>query len=710
MALFQHEDFIILGMLFAKYFPAYIYDFSNGAWGGGSWSGSGGSWIPNFIVKYGTGRGGIITQASDADGDDGRPGVSDNATGVADPSLAGGKGTLTSPGDGLHKGQFGFGGNAQESVNGWTSSAGGGSGWFGGGSSFLNAGGGGGSNYCYSLNDLGISGADAVGYNNEGKPLYNPPDWLKAGLWVGIDIETLQHYSANKALYVTNCRHTNEYERYKTELGNAFEDYIRLRRLADGNGLILISEPNKLISYDKNISTIQNIATIIEFTGKSVSWKPPEDGKYHFILWGAQGGTIMYTPEGAQGLEYQQYTGGFGGAIGGIFELTKTYKGLDENNNEIDIETELFMYVGQRGLVNMRLQRSWNGGGNADGGCTSGGGATDIRWKGSDGGTGWQTGLYERLIVAGGGGGIMGSGNGNELPQPPFGPGKNENVSGGGDSESGEIVIPPDGNLPYFLVNDKSLVYVTIKYFTQSDLPPNYDIGCTIYINGGNEGILYQSFEIDPVNELVELVYPLDQVYLPNTDTHWVTISAKINTNVMFIIPDNGITIRVETRANPNEPDSDLDENKRPVFIRRVEKFSLIDLNKVTLILPPQPINESLEEKFILVDMYNVELKAVQLLKLSIVEQLSLTDLNDVKMDSPQPPGDIILKKLEGINLVDKVKAIMKDVVKQQNDSVEQISINDITSVKMKKAQTIRVSIVEQLSSTDIINIKEEQS
>ncbi|GKU77609.1 glycine rich domain-containing protein [Paenibacillus sp. L3-i20] len=99
-----------------------------------------------------------------------------------------------------------------------------------------------------------------------------------------------------------------------------------------------------------------------KFTGSAEEFVAPRSGSYKFEVWGAEGGTSGF--------------GGKGGYSVGSMNLNKGDK--------------LSLHVGG--------QTGWNGGGSGHGRITdSGGGATDIRKGG--------TGLNNRIIVAGGGGG-----------------------------------------------------------------------------------------------------------------------------------------------------------------------------------------------------------------------------------------------------------------------------------------------------------------
>lgn len=677
MALFQHEDFIFLGMMWASYFQGYLYNWGDGQFGGGNWSGGGGGWIPDQLPKYGTGRGGIINGMVFADGDDGRPGASDAATGPVEPSLAGGKGTLTSPGAGVNDGGFGYGGRAQLTADGYNISAGGGSGWFGGGAAFIDAGGGGGSNYCLADDIISLEGRSNI-------KEYQPPYWFKPGLWVGVDIQTAQHYINNLELYTTNTRHISEYNGMKSSLGEAYQAFIDLHIRANGNGLCLISRPNTMITINRIDGTIDNIDTIVEYTGKEFSWTPPIEADYHFILWGAQGGTVNYEPPSAS--LYQSYTGGFGGAVSGIFNLAPTHKEIQPTGEEIDVDTVIGIYVGQAGNQ-VRGYNTYNGGGNAGGGgSTSGGGATDLRWSLVGG---WKGNLYDRFLVAGGGGGCIGANFGNP-PVEPITPGGGGNSIIEGDKDKGEIKIPDDEPI-MFLVNDRSLVYVTITYYTPSLLPDNTSLSCTLYINNGNEGVLYQKFEAKPVGGIIELVYELDQVYPPNTPTHLVGLSVTIQTNVMFIIPSNGVNIRVETRAGVNEPNSDWENKEPPIIKSNNLVLSLLSSIKAVLTSPPEDEYLRFKTALTLLSEIKTSIKEIEKVFIRLTTPLDLINSNKLDIRDIPTPGDKLIRLNSTLDLISsigiKLENIQEDSLKDTNrlslDSRVKAVLRDIDQVKM---------------------------
>lgn len=669
MALFTHEDFIILGMLFAKYFRAYIYNPRNGHFGGGSWSGGGGGYDPFGQKRFATGRGGIITNEAVGDGDDGRPNANDSKTGNTKVSLAGARGTITGPGFGNHPGQFGRGGPANDTSTGRAASAGGGSGWFGGGSSVVLAGGGGGSNFCYTVNNHSASAIRAA-ESYTGKS-YNPPIWIQPGLWIGVDTPTLTHYVKNIYMYQTNTRHIQEYDTFKSALGNCFDAFIHLHELANGDGLCLISKPNTMIEFNFVTGTIDNILEIVQYTGTCKEFIPPTPGRYHFILWGAQGGTSVYTPSWMNPPEGQPWTGGFGGAVGGIFDLQVQ---------------PLYIYVGQEGQSVLHRD-SFNGGGNADGNNTGGGGATDIRWTGLDGSGNWNTGLDTRFLVAGGGGGCTGITGGGA--DEPFENGSSEGVQDPSQPDPGVIEFPSESEKDlWFLVNDLSIAYVTLSYYTLAELPDNYRIQCTLYIDGGNEGIMTQAFKLNPISGTIELAYYLDQVYPENTETHWVRLSVTIETDVFIIFPENGVNIRVETRARPNESDDNWNKN-HPIYQLGMERVKVLDNYLVKLKQAGSTIPISQVESIDgLHDFVKIVFKAVKNMNISTIEKLRYSDETRVIEKIKPIPEDIHLDEIETSKIIDVYSAILKEDIQPESlgvSKLEEIKLVDLYNIVLKQ-------------------------
>ena len=703
MALFQHEDALILGMLFAEFFPAYVYPLNQGTGEYIDWTGGGGGLVEKS-PEYSTGRGGITIDKHGnigVNGEPGRPGASDSYSTPATPSLCGDGGYLDSGGGGLHNGQLFFGGNASNNSSpllGITS-AGGGSGLFGGGSAYILAGGGGGSTWIYSNTTPGKTGWKAI---KRLLPGLEYPEWLDVPRWIGIDNSTLSYFKNNKALFDVNTYHIYEYEYagWKFKLKNAYYPFVQLHQEAGGNGLILISKPNEKIEIDRENGQITGIGKIVKYSGECIGWTPPEAGEYEFILWGAQGGTAYYTRPDDQSVPGQSYTGGFGGSCGFFINLSPTHIEIVDDI-ETEVPTTLYLRVGQMGEYT-KLNNAWNGGGNADT-ATGGGGSTDIRWKDAAGSTSWQLNFQYRLAIAGGGGGCIGTGHGGP-PIEPVDEGDKENIEEIEDDKDKTVNLVEDDEPLYFLVNDLSLVYVTIKYYSSASLPSNSHAGCLLYINNGQEGVLYQEFKINPVSGLLELVFPLDQVYPENTETHWVTLTPEVRTNTQFIVPKGGVHIRVETRKRVNEPNVELFQ---PIVLRILDKLNLVDTWNVELVGRVEDINLSVTEKLKLIDNFKTTLRAVGYVYKSVVEKLGIIDTNQVSLESWHPV-DIDLSILETLKLVDMFNEAFVKVDKHTDTNSETASIVDSVNIKLQQVEKLFLTVVEKLAAVDSIDIKEE--
>ncbi len=131
--------------------------------------------------------------------------------------------------------------------------------------------------------------------------------------------------------------------------------------------------------------TAANFEALFSYVGTCQTVTLPWYDNYVMQCWGAQGGDI------ADGAAYPY--GGHGGYTQGTLAVPKN--------------RSLYVYVGRKGN-RTAMERSFNGGGQLaaiDGGCASGGGATDVRLIGS--GNDWanSSGLLTRIMVAGGGAG-----------------------------------------------------------------------------------------------------------------------------------------------------------------------------------------------------------------------------------------------------------------------------------------------------------------
>ena len=700
--LFSHEDAIILGMLFSKYFAAVTYPINRGSSGGGYWSGGGGGG-PTPIVTPQTGRGGVTfepyTGKSIFNGDNGRPGASDAATTLVDPSLVGFGGNLVSGGQGLHDGQLFFGGNATMATahQFGNTSAGGGAGLFGGGSAFMDGGGGGGSSWVYSQNHYGLEGLNSL---RRLIPDFKVPEHLGVPEWIGVDTSTLDYFKKNRELFTVNTYHTYEYDYagFKGSLGKAYGAFLNLHNRALGNGLILVSEPNKSIVINRETGSIDGISSIIEYTGRQVEWKPPVDGRYEFILWGAQGGTVFYTRPEDQSYPGQSYTGGFGGAVGLFLDLTVTY--TDDDGYIQD--TVLYLLVGQRGLINSST-RPWNGGGNSVN-ASCGGGETDIRWEGQADSPSYQSTFTSRLAVAGGGGGCINTGNGGGQPHLPIDkPGNSNPLQGENPDDTYKIVKDP----PYFLVNDRSIVYVTIRYISTETLPSNSQAGCLLFINSGIEGVLYKDFKIDPVQGVVEIKYKLSSIYPKNTETHWVTLEPEVRTNTRFIVPNNGVTIRVETEEGVNEP---VGDHSPIIIVNKVETLDFFDSLSVFFETFGGDIRINVFETLeTILDKLDINFKEISYIRVDILETFKyLLDKYNILFVEPQPQGDININISEFVRLLDLININLVEMGADiRLSTLETLSsLNEHIQSKLYSVLFSKIHGTDTLNTLDGVSVK----
>lgn len=150
----------------------------------------------------------------------------------------------------------------------------------------------------------------------------------------------------------------------------------------------------------RNVKVISNVMAY-EYRGGTETFTAPVTGIYKLEVWGAQGGSSNSND-----------IGGKGGYTVGQIELAK--------------DDVLMINVGGQGNFPEFSDGGYNGGGQGGQGSTQGsggGGATDIRYKGTD--------LTKRVIVAGGGGG---AGNYNGSSNPSVGGAGGGSYGGTGSS------------------------------------------------------------------------------------------------------------------------------------------------------------------------------------------------------------------------------------------------------------------------------------
>lgn len=158
---------------------------------------------------------------------------------------------------------------------------------------------------------------------------------------------------------------------------------MNIKKVSRAGGLGLLFFVVFLSSYQifandtkAKVSSEQPEVYNFEYTGKPVTFNVEKDGLYLLESWGAQGGSLG------------DYRGGKGGFASGEIYLKKG--------------EELTITVGGDGDYNNG--RGYNGGGSSYNGSQRGGGATDFRVGG--------TSIYNRILVAGGGGAAGKTGHG----------------------------------------------------------------------------------------------------------------------------------------------------------------------------------------------------------------------------------------------------------------------------------------------------------
>ncbi len=346
------------------------------------------------------------------------------------------------------RGSFGYGGDGifERADRG----GGGGGGWYGGGGGNTNRsnsdndkGGGGGSAFVLTANTTNVTPVDykvtssryltspaySTGTNTgDGKAKITPvaTDGILSIKLNNGNVKLDYRYD----LYTYTTTVDNSVDKVTFDIGmksgymlSQTNSVIDLTDNTHGNNVITVTDMSNgtINSYSVTINKVDyykiqngtNIQYEIPYTGEYQEFYIQTAGLYTLELWGAKGGD-------RNGNGY----GGNGGYIRGDVYLEKGEK--------------LYLYVGGAGNTTTLdgTRRGWNGGGYeyyyyAQGGIYTaprsafGGGATDIRIGG--------TSLYNRLIVAGGGGSVGAPGN------PGGGAGVAATTGSGGDSTPGSL-------------------------------------------------------------------------------------------------------------------------------------------------------------------------------------------------------------------------------------------------------------------------------
>ena len=610
--LFRNELALILGILVAKQFSGKIC-----GWKPPGLPGGGGVYIPDKQPPkdegiYGTGRGGYY---KDHDGDVGRPGLGDeHLTGVTD-GLSGQGGTLSYGGSGLRDGLFGLQWFINNPTNIPTVSAGGGGGWYGGGWSNVGGGGGGGSSFVLSDYGYELSGLDTKGKIKDYYLSLLPEDIRKSmtedeaneyirnffGIWYDRQEEA---YGLYPCLYDLNTR-----ERTVLEAKN-FRTFIPFREALDGNGAVLVSKVNKIITFDnykdsetgETLGKFNNLDIQFNFTGQTQELDILEDGQYHIIAYGGAGCDRWRGPD-------ERYHGGYGGCASGLFNFKAG--------------TKLYVNVGSRGYrQTYRFKNSSIG----TAGYTGGGSSSDVRYDNSD--------EASRIIVAGGGGGVYAQAgdseeppeNLKEIPTRPIDPER--------DAEGNYVEQEEETKLKNmkFMVNDRSTVHVLVKSYNQIEIPDFAQTSCSIYINDGIEGEMHTSTKPGGGVWTHEFQFKLNKIYTPNTPTHEVTIEAIIKSNFYSILATDGIMVWVTTEYGL----SDVATDNKIKILNYQDDFSIYDYYEVER-LSKRTLTLEIEDYLGIEDFAELVKKMKGTLS---KEVLDLLDMNDFYQIIKQTKGE----------------------------------------------------------------------
>ena len=657
MALFTHDDAIILGMLFAKYFSCLLYRNDSGA---------SQSYVPkprgSSYSVYGDGRGGNID--SGWLGRAGKPGFADSLLGATNASKPGAPGTITAPGKGGKEGGFKIGGSAST----YAPQGGGGAGLFGGGSGYFQGGGGGGSSFCLGgafFNICQSSEYLSSIFLTENKEQFILPAGIQKMAWVDADLSLS---GANELMRYLSCKFTGYYTLLVPDslfinpisfLQDPIAEQLRANALAvqvrniytygEGNGSVYITfgpDGHQLFEYDYNliakgfdfdtpgnldyrykIQILQNEEGQ-DYTATTYDIEVPtltaSNELVDVDIWclGAQGGNYYsdtYYDEG--GNAYYMY-GGFGGNIQGKFKMLPG--------------TKIRVKLGERGYK-LRAYQSINGGGAGDGGCTGGGGITYVCYVNEDDTDG------NMIIAAGGGGGCFGFAD-MRIPDPFYImiPGDDATQNPGTDNEA----VTYDVNATdKFMVNDRSIVYVEFMYYTPTELTADGKAKCIISIQNGLEGTLVDIIDINPTMGSAQFIYELDQIYAPGTASHEVTIDCVISSKETMTIGGK-VTIRVETKVTTDDkkdPSINYNFNKSTELVKLNDDIRLsfknnylpstndflivTDIFRLWFESTPQPIYISNTEEIAVLDIIRNIINNVMVDYYRIGEQITVDEI-----------------------------------------------------------------------------------
>ena len=595
------------------------------------------SWGLGDQPEGGTGRGG---HPWDLNGDMGRLPAMELAN-LIEPVLCGAGGTLNAGGSGYQPGQLGFGGNGCISTTDPNMSPGGGGGLFGGGSGFVTAGAGGGSSAVVLVPELKFN-ESLFDY----KRAPNITLGKTADLTGGLLYQQADGKNTASYLYQLNTEWMSYYRQFRGSdwSDKAWSDYVSIRQEAKGHGFIMISRPNEMIDIDKQLGWT-GVGHVFFYTGAKMGLEMRFDktASYHIICFGACGGSIgQWTP----GFEY--LAGGFGGCASGVFG--------------IKAGTVLYGYIGEKGN-SQKLYHAFNGGGAASAGCTGGGGATDIRFTNS------PTAFRSRIIVAGGGGGIYGSG---------FSGGSTDDLYIPGYVDLNTISFKGGSlGLSKYKVNDQSIVRVSFGYTGSADVTPTDKVKVKIKIQNGNEGTLEKEVVLDNISQEVE--FDLSEVYPEGTPTHQVTIEAEWDSEKDIVIKPGSVNITVDTKPRDNES---CDFVKLPIILSLGEVVNIDDkLNYVVVSRESGGGGDkilSIDEAMSLYDEAEMLIKDIKKKYIKVLDSMTLAELLEREYSGDKPEYELVqLRAYEKYTVRDALNLLIQFVQSTERVLVDTVKLRD---------------------------------
>lgn len=293
-----------------------------------------------------------------------------------------------------------------------------------------------------------------------------------------------------------------------------------------GNGLCIIE------------NTVTGEVTQFDYTGKPQEYKVIEGGIYKITCYGAQGGSFIRSDP--------VMSGGLGGFAYGEFPLLP--------------EDILYIYVGKEGGISS-VNRPFGGGGVGTGGCSDGGGATDVRLKRTadiD-----REGLCSRLIVGGGGGGV-GQLNGGETPldlkswTDLLGTDPNKKKNDNTDTSKNLTF-----DLGYVLISDLSVLHCDMYY--KASLDTTNTINFKVFVD--SELWFERESAIIPGGGFHNEEWHFWDKLPDNTPAYMAHVILHIEPHDTLLIPENGIKVWIETPVrNVDNNNPEVNDYNRPLI------------------------------------------------------------------------------------------------------------------------------------------------